>query len=50
MQKTWVGVLVWKIPWRREWLPTPVYLAWRVPWSEEPGGIQIMGSHRVRQD
>ena len=24
--------------------------AWRVPRTEEPGGLQSMGSHRVRQD
>ena len=23
-------------------------LAWRIPWTEEPGGIQSMGSQRVR--
>ena len=23
-------------------------LAWRIPWTEEPGGLQSMGSHRVR--
>ena len=22
-------------------------LAWRVPWTEEPGGLQSIGSHRV---
>ena len=22
-------------------------LAWRIPWTEEPGGLQAMGSHRV---
>ena len=22
-------------------------LAWRIPWSEEPGGLQSMGSQRV---
>ena len=39
----WVG----KIPWRREWQPSPV--CWPgVPWTEEPGGIQSMGSQRVR--
>ena len=26
MQKTQVQSLDWKIPWRREWLPTPVFL------------------------
>ena len=25
-------------------------LAWRVPWTEEPGGLQSMGSRRVRLD
>ena len=24
-------------------------LAWRIPWTEESGGLQPMGSHRVRQ-
>ena len=23
-------------------------LAWRSPWTEEPGGLQTMGSQRVR--
>ena len=22
-------------------------LAWRIPWTEEPGGLQSMGSHRA---
>ena len=26
------------------------YLAWRTPWTEEPGGLQSMGSQRVRHD
>ena len=25
-------------------------LAWRMPWTEEPGGLQSMGSQRVRHD
>ena len=25
-------------------------LAWRIPWTEEPGGLQSVGSHRERQD
>ena len=25
-------------------------LAWKIPWMEEPGGLQSMGSLRVRQD
>ena len=27
-----------------------IVLAWRIPWTEEPGGLQSMGSQRVRQD
>ena len=23
-------------------------LAWRIPWTEEPGGLQSMGSQRVK--
>ena len=25
-------------------------LAWSIPWTEEPGGLQSMGSHRVGHD
>ena len=25
-------------------------LAWRIPWTEEPGGLQSMGSQRVEHD
>jgi len=25
-------------------------LAWGIPWTEEPGGLQSMGSHRVGYD
>ena len=25
-------------------------LAWRIPWTEEPGGLQSAGSHRVGHD
>ena len=27
-----------------------VPLAWKIPWMEEPGGLQSMGSLRVRHD
>ena len=26
------------------------FLAWRIPWTEEPDGLQSMGSQRVRLD
>ena len=43
---SWVG----KIPWRRKWQPTPVFLPGEAPWTEEPGGLQSMGLQRVRHD
>jgi len=39
-----------KIPWRRAWQPTPVFLPEESPWTEEPGGLQSMGSQRVGHD
>ena len=35
-------------PGGREWQPTPVFLPGGYPWTEEPGGLQSMGSQRVR--
>ena len=42
----WVG----KIPLRRAWQPTPVFLPEESPWTEESGGLQSTGSQRVRHD
>ena len=28
-----------RIPWRRAWQPTPVFLPGESPWTEEPGGL-----------
>ena len=42
----WVG----KIPQKREWLPTPVFLPGKFAWTEEPGRLQSMGSQRVGND
>ena len=36
----WVG----KIPWRMAWQPTLVFLPGESPWTEEPGGLQPIGS------
>ena len=41
---------VTKISRRRKWQPTPVLLPGRFPWTEEPGGLQSMGSQRVGHD
>ena len=42
----WVG----KIPWRRAWQPTLVFLPEESPQTVEPGGLQSIVSHRVRHD
>ena len=39
-----------KIPWRRAWQATPVFLPGESPWTEEPGGLQSMGLQRVGHD
>ena len=39
----WVG----RIPWRRKWQCTLVFLPGEPPWREEPGGLQPMGLQRV---
>ena len=41
----WVG----KIPWRRAWQPTPFFLSGESPWTEEPEGLQSMGSQSWTQ-
>ena len=48
MRETWFDPLVGKIPWRRAWRPTTVFLPGESPWTEEPGVLQSMGSQRVR--
>ena len=35
-----------KIPWRRTWQPTPVFLPGESPWTEKPGGLQSMASQK----
>ena len=44
--ESWVS----KIPWRRARQPTSVFLPGETPWTEEPGGLQSMGSQRVGHD
>ena len=48
--KTWVRSLGWEDPPEEGKLPTPVFLPGESPWTEEPGGLQFMGSQRVGHD
>ena len=50
MQETQFDPWVGKIPWRRAWQPTPVFLPGELPWIEKPGRLQSMGLQRVRYD
>ena len=30
--------------------PAPVFLAWKMPWTEDHGGLQSIGSQKVRHN
>ena len=47
MQETWAGSLVWEDPLEESMATHSSILAWRIQWTEEPGGLQSMGSQRV---
>ena len=46
-RETWVGSLSWEDPLEKEVITHSSILSWRIPGTEEPGGIQSMGSHRI---
>ena len=50
MQEIWVQSLGWEDPLEKGMATDSSILAWRVPWTEEPGGLQAMGSQRVEHD
>ena len=50
MGETWVRSLGEEDPLEKEMATHSGTLAWRIPWKEEPGGLQSMGSQRVRHD
>ena len=50
MQETWVRYLCQEDPLEKEIAAHSIILAWRIPWTEEPGGLQSMGSQRVGHD
>ena len=43
------SISVLGIPWRRLWQPTSVFLPGESPWTEEPDGLQTMGSQSQTQ-
>ena len=50
MQETQVLSLNWEDPLKKEMVSHSSILAWKRPWTEEPGGLQSLGSQRVRHD
>ena len=44
VQETWVRSLGREGPLEKGMAAHPSILAWRIPWTEEPGGLQSMGS------
>ena len=50
MQDTWVRSLGQEDPLEKEKATHSSILAWKIPWTEEPGGLQSMGSQRVGHD
>ena len=42
--------LGWEDPLEEGMVTHSSVLAWRIPWTEEPGGLQSMGSQRVGHD
>ena len=40
-------ILRWEDPLEKEMATHFIIHAWKIPWTEEPGGLQSMGSQRV---
>ena len=50
MQEMQVQSLCQKDLLEKEMATASNILAWEIPWIEEPGGLQSMGSERLRHD
>ena len=48
--ETWVLSLGWEDTLEKGMATHSSILAWKIPWTEELGGLQSMGSRRVRHD
>ena len=47
MQEAWPSSLGREDLLKKQMATYSSILAWRIPWTEEPGGLQSMGSQRV---
>ena len=50
MQEVQIQFLGQEDPLVKEMATHSIILAWRIPWTEEPDGLQSMGSPRVGYD
>ena len=50
VQETWVWFWGQEDPLEKETATRSSILVWRISWTEEPGGLQSMGSQRVGHD
>ena len=50
VQETWVRSLGGEDPLEEGIATYSSLLIWRIPWTEEPGGLQSIGLHRVGHD
>ena len=50
MQETQIQSLDQEDPLEKGMATHSSILAWRIPWTEEPGGLQSIGSQRVGHD
>ena len=48
MQETRFHSLGWEDPLEEGMATQSSILAWRIPWTEEPGGLQFIGSQKSR--
>ena len=47
MRETWLPSLGWEDPLEEGMATHSTILAWRIPGTEEPGGLQSLGSQRA---
>ena len=50
IRETWVPSLGWEDPLEEGMATHSSIVAWRTPGTEKPGGLQSIGSHRVKYD
>ena len=50
MQETWARSLGRENPLEEDMATHSSILAWKIPWTKEPGGLQSIGSQKVRHD